>query len=41
VDPSDRPKADNRRVLTKYSKSMRRLLASKNYNPGRGLLGIE
>lgn len=32
--PSDRPKADNRRVLTEYSASMRRLLASRDYNAG-------
>ena len=32
--PSDRPKADNRNVLKKYSKSMQRLLEFQDYNPG-------
>lgn len=32
---SDRPKADNRRVLVPYSASMKRLLSSKRYNSGR------
>lgn len=30
-----RPKADNRRVLTDYSKSMRKLLSSQKYNSGK------
>jgi len=29
------PKADNRRILRKYSSSMKRLLSKKDYNPGR------
>ena len=33
--PSDRPKADNRRVLQPYSAAMRRLLKNKKYNAGR------
>lgn len=33
--PSERPKADNRRVLKKYSKAMLRLLETKKYNSGR------
>ncbi len=32
---SDFPKADNRRVLRPYSKSMKRLLKSKEYNSGK------
>ncbi|TAM58960.1 site-specific DNA-methyltransferase [bacterium] len=32
--PSDRPKADNRRILKAYSGSMRRLLRTKRYNAG-------
>jgi DNA modification methylase len=32
--PSDRPKADNRRVLKEYSKAMQRLLKSGKYNSG-------
>lgn len=32
--PSDRPKADNRRVLTEYGPRMRRLLASGEFNSG-------
>jgi site-specific DNA-methyltransferase (cytosine-N4-specific) len=32
---SDYPKADNRRVLRPYSKSMRQLLRSKKYNAGQ------
>jgi DNA modification methylase len=32
--PSDRPKADNRRVLKGYSKAMQRLLRTKKYNSG-------
>jgi DNA modification methylase len=35
MSPSDRPKADNRRVLVDYSDSMRRLLKTKKYNSGR------
>jgi len=31
---AEKPKADNRRVLTKYSKSMKRLLERGTYNPG-------
>ena len=33
--PTDRPKADNRRVLTAYSESMKKLLQRGTYNPGR------
>ncbi len=32
---TDRPKADNRRVLVPYSDAMRGLLDSKKYNPGK------
>lgn len=32
--PSDRPKADNRRVLTEYGPGMRKLLASGEFNAG-------
>lgn len=32
---TSRPKADNRKVLTEYSPSMRKLLKSKKYNAGR------
>jgi DNA modification methylase len=32
--PSDRPQADNRRVLKKYSDSMRKLLRTRKYNSG-------
>lgn len=32
--PSDRPYADNRQVLTKYSKAMEDLLVRKSYNSG-------
>jgi len=32
---SDHPKADNRRVLRPYSKSMLQLLKKKKYNPGK------
>lgn len=32
--PSDRPKADNRRVLTQYGPRMRRLLAAGEFNSG-------
>jgi len=35
MSPSERPMADNRRVLTEYSPSMRRLLKSGQYNNGR------
>ena len=33
--PHDRPKATNRRILTRYSKSMRDLLLKGTYNPGK------
>ena len=33
--PSDRPKADNRRVLVPYSQHMKDLLASRKYNSGK------
>jgi site-specific DNA-methyltransferase (cytosine-N4-specific) len=33
--PSERPKADNRRVLKPYSEAMRSLLRSKSYNAGQ------
>ena len=35
MSPIRRPKADNARVLTAYSKSMRKLLERGTYNPGR------
>ncbi len=35
MSPTDRPKADNRRVLREYSASMRRLIESGKYNAGR------
>jgi site-specific DNA-methyltransferase (cytosine-N4-specific) len=35
MSPSERPKADNRRVLKDYSPSMLKLLSSQQYNPGR------
>jgi site-specific DNA-methyltransferase (cytosine-N4-specific) len=35
MSPSDRPKADNRRVLSEYSESMKKLLKSGKYNHGR------
>jgi DNA modification methylase len=35
MSPSIRPKADNRRVLKEYSKSMLQLLKSKKYNAGK------
>jgi site-specific DNA-methyltransferase (cytosine-N4-specific) len=35
MSPSDRPKADNRRVLKQYSDSMRKLLISGKYNAGK------
>jgi site-specific DNA-methyltransferase (cytosine-N4-specific) len=34
LSPSERPKADNRRVLTAYSESMAKLLERGTYNPG-------
>lgn len=43
--PSDRPKADNKRVLKEYSESMRSLLRGKRYNagkrPSQHLIGAE
>lgn len=35
MSPTVRPKADNRRVLSEYSDSMKKLLASKKYNAGK------
>lgn len=35
MSPSERPKANNRNVLTEYSSSMKRLLKSKKYNSGK------
>jgi len=35
MSPNERPKADNRRVLKPYSKSMLQLLASQKYNAGK------
>ena len=35
MSASTRPQADNRRVLTEYSKSMKHLLESKKYNAGK------
>lgn len=35
MSPTTKPKADNRHVLTKYSKSMKRLLEKGTYNSGR------
>lgn len=35
MSPNERPKADNRRVLTPYSDDMKRLLKRKKYNAGR------
>lgn len=35
MSTSDRPKADNRRVLKEYSEAMKNLLASGKYNPGK------
>jgi DNA modification methylase len=35
MSPTARPKADNRRVLTEYSESMKRLLRRKTYNSGK------
>lgn len=34
MSTTDRPKANNRRVLVEYSDSMKRLLKTKKYNPG-------
>ena len=34
MSPGERPKADNRKVLTKYSKSMQDLLRRGTYNSG-------
>lgn len=35
LSPTPYPKADNRRVLTEYSQSMKRLLARGTFNPGK------
>jgi site-specific DNA-methyltransferase (cytosine-N4-specific) len=35
MSPSERPKADNRRVLLKYSQAMKELLKKQSYNSGR------
>lgn len=35
LSPTPNPKADNRRVLVPYSKSMRRLLKNQRYNAGK------
>ena len=35
MSPTERPKADNRRILRDYSDSMKRLLASGKYNSGK------
>lgn len=35
MSPSERPKANNRNILTEYSQSMKKLLASKRYNAGK------
>ena len=35
MSPSDRPKADNRRVLRRYSERMKELIRSGKYNAGR------
>jgi site-specific DNA-methyltransferase (cytosine-N4-specific) len=35
MSPTERPKANNRRVLTEYSDSMKKLLTERKYNPGR------
>lgn len=35
MSASDRPKADNRRVLVEYSESMRKLLRTQKYNAGK------
>ena len=34
MSPSERPKADNRKILKEYSPSMKRLLSSRKYNAG-------
>jgi len=34
MSPAERPKADNRRVLTEYSEEMKELLARRSYNGG-------
>ena len=34
MSPTERPKADNRRVLTEYSQEMKELLARRSYNGG-------
>jgi site-specific DNA-methyltransferase (cytosine-N4-specific) len=34
MSPSERPKADNRKVLSPYSDSMKKLLKTKRYNAG-------
>jgi DNA modification methylase len=35
MSPTERPKADNRRVLTEYSEEMKDLLSRRSYNGGR------
>jgi len=35
MSPCERPKADNRKILVKYSESMNKLLARNSYNAGR------
>ena len=35
MSPTERPKADNRRILKPYSKSMLKLLETKKYNSGK------
>ena len=35
MSPTTKPKADNRRVTTEYSQSMKKLLARRTYNAGR------
>ncbi len=35
MSPSEKPKANNRKVLTEYSRSMKRLLKQGDYNSGR------
>lgn len=35
MSPTERPKADNRRVLTEYSDEMKELLTRRSYNGGR------
>jgi site-specific DNA-methyltransferase (cytosine-N4-specific) len=34
MSPSERPKADNRRILKKYSDSMKKLISTGRYNAG-------